>query len=503
MKSTLALLGLALVVVISPPQPDVLHSRNPNQVQQRSAGKGPKDIPTITEEAARATVLVIASSSDGQQLNQGSGFVVSNDGRIVTNYHVVEGAKSAIVKFPNGAFYVVEGIVGIDRQADIAIIRAVGKDFPTLTLGDSDTVRVGQEVVAIGSPLSLEATVSNGIISAIRELEDKKMKVFQTTAPISPGSSGGALLDREGHAVAITSFQYARGQNLNFAIPINYAKFLLTGNAVRPFSAFDDSIESSRRTAKESQPGATTVRGSLWKMAGGPPDFLVRLTIEGDLAFAEQVFEYHDRPGYELEKNQCNLRRSGETYVGTCTVVWWVRDSTGLRQCSHKTSMEVLGVASTLITVREKDAPDFTTRQVTLNDFKNCFVGIPRKSEEYRWVPSADLPIPERKKWKAAGVAHEYETVMRDGELTLRWRANFGEPWGQSKFHREGNDYVGSIAVDLGCDLCDSVFAPARLQFSGTNVLRLVYHRPDKGDCKACTVRKWQPKPVELVFVRD
>ena len=91
----------------------------------------------------------------------------------MTNYHVIKGASSAIVKLPDGAFYDVDGVVAFDKARDLAVIKAHGQNFRVVTLGNSDRVQVGEEVVAIGSPLSLESTVSNGIVSGIRTVEEK------------------------------------------------------------------------------------------------------------------------------------------------------------------------------------------------------------------------------------------------------------------------------------------------------------------------------------------
>ena len=93
---------------------------------------------------------------------------MSKDGLIVTNYHVIAEGSSAVVKLPDGAFYVVDGVRTFDKDRDIAVIKAHGQNFRTLTLGNSDRVRAGEEVVAIGNPLSLESSVSNGIVSGVR-----------------------------------------------------------------------------------------------------------------------------------------------------------------------------------------------------------------------------------------------------------------------------------------------------------------------------------------------
>jgi V8-like Glu-specific endopeptidase len=189
------------------------------------------DIPAIAKAASGAIVSILMSDKDGKPIAQGSGFLVSKDGVVVTNYHVISEGRSAIVKLPDGAFYVVDGVLASDKTRDVAIIKAHGENFRTLTLGNSDQVQVGEEVIAIGNPLSLESTVSNGIVSAIRTIEEQGGKFLQLTAPISPGSSGGPLFNMAGEVVGITTLKFKGGENLNFAIPINDAKRLLPANS--------------------------------------------------------------------------------------------------------------------------------------------------------------------------------------------------------------------------------------------------------------------------------
>jgi S1-C subfamily serine protease len=190
-----------------------------------------KDIPAIAKGVRGAVVSIIMSGKDGSPIAQGSGFLISKDGRILTNYHVIESGSSAIVKLPDGAFFAVDGLLAFDEARDVAIIKAHGEDFRTLTLGNSDQLQVGEEVVAIGNPLSLESTVSNGIISGIRTVEEEGGKFVQVTTPISPGSSGGPLFNMAGEVVGITTLYIKGGENLNFAIPINDAKRLLLSNS--------------------------------------------------------------------------------------------------------------------------------------------------------------------------------------------------------------------------------------------------------------------------------
>src|ERR1039458_6202061 len=123
------------------------------------------DIPAIAREANGSVVSIVMSDKDGHPLAQGSGFLISKDGQVVTNYHVIKNGSSAVIKLPDGAFFAVDGVLAFDKHRDVAIIKAHGNNFRSLTLGDSDRLQVGQQVIAIGSPLSLESTVSNGIIS--------------------------------------------------------------------------------------------------------------------------------------------------------------------------------------------------------------------------------------------------------------------------------------------------------------------------------------------------
>jgi hypothetical protein len=219
----------------------------PVQAQQPHRDAQKKDIPTIAHEANGAIVSIVMSDKDGRPISQGSGFLISHNGYVVTNYHVISHGTSAIAKRPDGAFFVLDGVLAFDKNRDIAIVKAHGADFHTVALGDSDKLQVGEEVVAIGNPLSLESTVSNGIVSGIRTLEKEGGSFLQITAPISPGSSGGPLFDMAGDVVGITTSGLTDAENLNFAIPINEVKPLFHLKSSR-VSNFPDEAEAGERT---------------------------------------------------------------------------------------------------------------------------------------------------------------------------------------------------------------------------------------------------------------
>ena len=156
----------------------------------------------------------------------GSGFVLSREGYIVTNNHVVEDADQIKVKLANGKEY--DGkIVGRDPKTDLALVKIDGaSDLHSLTLGNSDELKVGSWVVAVGSPFGLEQTVTAGIVSAKgRVIGSGPYDSFiQTDASINPGNSGGPLINTKGEVVGINTAIIASAQGIGFAIPVNMAK---------------------------------------------------------------------------------------------------------------------------------------------------------------------------------------------------------------------------------------------------------------------------------------
>jgi len=170
----------------------------------------------------------------------GSGFVISKEGLIITNNHVVEKATEIKIKLHNGKEYDAK-LVGRDPKTDLALIQvAPDKDFPTpAVLGDSDALRVGDWVMAVGNPFGLGHTITTGIISAKSRIlgAGPYDDFLQTDAAINPGNSGGPLFNMTGQVIGINTAIIAQGQGLGFAIPVNMAKDLLpqlkTGKVVR------------------------------------------------------------------------------------------------------------------------------------------------------------------------------------------------------------------------------------------------------------------------------
>lgn len=263
-----------------------------------------RDIPTIAK-SAKGAIVTIVMADDEKPIALGTGFLVNPDGAIVTNFHVIAKGSVGVVKFADGAIFPVDGVLATDKFHDLALIKIHGKAFPTLPLGDSNEIQVGEGVVAIGNPEGLELTVSNGILSGIRSDEKGEEKLLQITAPISHGSSGGPLFNMSGEVVGINALFLEGGESLNFAIPINDAKKLLQNQTAQlqqlPSERGTDAREPDPTKADMSGrlPSETTSRekessvaGPSHKTANGkePPSYHVRAYERG-----AYIIEYRGR----------------------------------------------------------------------------------------------------------------------------------------------------------------------------------------------------------------
>ena len=170
-----------------------------------------------------------APQSPHKQRSLGSGFIISQDGYILTNDHVVDGADEIKVKLSDGREFTGE-IRGLDPKLDLALIKIdAGEDLPVARLGDSEEIKVGEWVMAIGNPFGLEQTVTVGIVSAKGRVigAGPYDDFIQTDASINPGNSGGPLFNMQGEVIGINTAIVAQGQGIGFAIPVNMAKQII------------------------------------------------------------------------------------------------------------------------------------------------------------------------------------------------------------------------------------------------------------------------------------
>lgn len=242
---------------------------------QETESPAATSLEALAEQVTRAVVLIDVQTSSGSR--QGSGFLIDPSGIILTNHHVIQDARVARVKLPSGDVYDQVSILAQDERRDIAVIRIAGFQMPTLPLGNSDSVRTGAPVVLVGSPLGLDNTVSTGIVSGRRQ-EPEGFQLLQITAPASPGSSGGAVLSAEGDVIGIAVSQMSSGQNLNFAVPINYARGMLQSLGETPVA-------------------------TLGPMSGSGEDGTSRAIARTTMVNQGLVFDLEDLLGYVVESS--------------------------------------------------------------------------------------------------------------------------------------------------------------------------------------------------------
>src|SRR6188474_2644676 len=175
-------------------------------------------LPELVRRIKPSAVAIETFDSRGEKLSRGSGFFVEVD-RIVTNRHVLEGAYRAEVHSSTGAVFPVKGVLAIDAEGDLALLKIDAPTPPVRALPlDRTSPQEGESVVVIGNPLGLEGSVTNGIVSAVRDIPTFG-RIIQITAPISAGSSGSPVVNMQGQVIGIATLQITGGQSVNFAIP--------------------------------------------------------------------------------------------------------------------------------------------------------------------------------------------------------------------------------------------------------------------------------------------
>jgi uncharacterized protein (TIGR02145 family) len=187
---------------------------------ERAALAEENQLKDVVKLVMPATVLVMTYDAKGKPLAQGSGFFVSETGEVITNYHVFKDAESIEIKCPDNSVYKITLVIAEDLTSDLVKLQADigGKKVPWLQLNKTK-IEVGEKIVVIGSPKGLESTVSDGIVSAVRDVPGFG-NIIQITAPISPGSSGSAVVNMKGEVIGVASAQMLEGQNLNFVVPV-------------------------------------------------------------------------------------------------------------------------------------------------------------------------------------------------------------------------------------------------------------------------------------------
>jgi S1-C subfamily serine protease len=247
----------------------------------------------IYARVSPAVFQVVIRDEHDREIGSGSGFLVSTKGLIATNFHVVEEAHSARVILADKTELPVIGVAAFDEHSDIAIIKVAGQlSAQPLELAGNDLPPIGTKVFAIGNPRGLARTLSDGLVSGHQEIPIRSIKLIQTTAPISPGSSGGPLLGANGKVVGVTAGSRIDGQNLNFAVPAaQVARLLLRCDGETQLTRLPLVREPSAFTYLE--------RGKAWRKKGeydkaiNDFDEAIRLEPKNSSAYYNRGFAWH------------------------------------------------------------------------------------------------------------------------------------------------------------------------------------------------------------------
>jgi serine protease Do len=224
------------------------------------------NVEQLIESARKSVVVITVTGRDGRQQGLGSGFVVSEDGLIATNLHVIGEARPIAVQMADGKKFDVKEVHAFDRPLDLALVRIDARDLPALKLGNSDKLRQGQSVVAIGNPHGLKHSVVAGVVSGTREIDGRQM--IQLAIPIEPGNSGGPVLDSDGFVQGLVTMKSAVTENLGFAMPVNALKTLID----KP----NPTLMSRWLTIGTLDPQEwTTIFGARWRQRAG------RILVDG------------------------------------------------------------------------------------------------------------------------------------------------------------------------------------------------------------------------------
>ena len=250
--------------------PALLIADEPGSSERPVAAPAPKKpaktVEQLAADARMSVVVVTYKDRDGRQAGVGSGFVISADGLIATNLHVIGDARPISVQTADGKSFDVVSVHATDRIADLAILRIDSKSLPPLALGDSNAIKQGEPIVALGNPRGLKHSVVAGVLSGTQEIDEKTM--LQLAIPIEPGNSGGPVLDARGHVIGIVTLKSLVTDNLGFAVPINALKPLIEKPNPVPMSRW---LTIGTLSAKEWTP----LFGAQWKQRAG------RIRVEG------------------------------------------------------------------------------------------------------------------------------------------------------------------------------------------------------------------------------
>ena len=326
-------------------------------------------------------VVMIKGTTVDQKTVSGSGFIVDSSGTIITNLHVIQNLENGAVRLASGEIYDRFVVRGFDSRRDLAVIQIPAFDLPTVELGNSNAVKVGTGVVLVGNPMGLEGSLSSGIVSGIRERDDGS-KVFQTDAAANPGNSGGPMVDAEGKVIGVLTFKLRESENLNFVVPINYARGLLglthsysLADLRQELGAIEDVFEKDETEETETLP-------TRWKSF--PPGTTKFIRLVGNYLYVETPENIHQFGKREHSLSAAELKKSGDIYEGVYKSVFkCFSDRTQkFNTCSMETPVAITSLTATRIEGWAMDkAPG------SKFNCRKCKYSKPDVKESFVWIP--------------------------------------------------------------------------------------------------------------------
>jgi len=332
----------------------------------------------IASKVLPSVVLLKGTGDSGGSL--GSGFILSSDGKIATNLHVIREWKSGGVQLQNGDTFSVLSVLAFDATKDLAIVQIAGFDLSPCELGNSNDLKVGESVIAVGSPRGLQGTVTVGVISAVRDdLVGTGFKVIQTDAAANPGNSGGPLVNSRGQIIGVISSKLKASEGLNFAVPINYVRGLM--NALQPPMTLD--IMRARLNSAVDVFKATAAENPVrWKSMTSNKVFELRWV--GERIYAELLkVQAEQTSGFQTME----VQKNGTVYTGVSRyggVCRWYRGfgNWETNNCRFEKQAEFTQVSKDRIEGRTMGPPPSSKL-----DCKKCTYSKPDEWRPFIWIP--------------------------------------------------------------------------------------------------------------------
>jgi S1-C subfamily serine protease len=347
------------------------------------AAPQPFDSAQITKKVSPGVVLIKGTTSSGEVL--GTGFIISSDGKIATNLHVVEGLKNGGVQLASGEKFDSFTVLAFDSRKDIAIIKIPGFDLPTVALGNSNNIEVGEQVLAVGSPLGLQGTVTTGVISSLRDdPAGGGFKVLQTDASVNPGNSGGPLINRHAEVIGIVTFKIRGGENLNFAIPINYLRGLSDSSTGTSMSLDELHMKLSSTGSDVFKTDSFPAR---WRSLVSGTTKVIRR--DGDRIYVETLLPEADKNAGCF--NLAELQKSGAVFSGTNRYSCVCQYTKGLgvyaRSFSNRVSDETAVELTKIEPTRIEGRSMVRAKGTKFDCGKGQFSKPPTEWESFTWIP--------------------------------------------------------------------------------------------------------------------